>query len=166
MKLASEIASALAYLHPSIVHRDLKPQNILMDASGVAKVADFGIAKTKQSTYLNTTKGNGTPAYTAPETFGSGDKISEKADVYSLGMIMWECWTGEVPWKEVQIPFQVVMLVGVEKRRPEIPADCPKQLASLIQRCWDDDPRRRPSCAEVEKKTKLLLEQPPLDDSA
>uniref|UniRef100_A0A7S1HPR7 Protein kinase domain-containing protein n=1 Tax=Phaeocystis cordata TaxID=118079 RepID=A0A7S1HPR7_9EUKA len=158
LKLANEIASALAYLHPSIVHRDLKPQNILMDASGAAKVADFGVAKFKQSTYLNTTRGNGTPAYMAPESFGS-DKISEKADVFSLGMILWECWTGEVPWKEVQIPFQVVMLVGVEKRRPEIPEDCPKQLASLIQRCWDDDPHRRPSCAEVERRTRLLLHE-------
>ena len=156
--LANEISSALAYLHPTIVHRDLKPQNILMDKSGSAKVADFGIAKFKQSTYLQTTKGNGTPAYMAPESFGS-EKISEKADVFSLGMILWECWTGQQPWKEVQIPFQVVMLVGVEKKRPAIPEDCPKQLASLIQRCWDDDPHRRPSCAEVERRTRLLLHE-------
>jgi len=162
LKLANEIASALAYLHPSIVHRDLKPQNILIDSSGVAKVADFGIAKFKQSTYLQTTRGNGTPAYMAPESFGS-EKISEKADVFSLGMILWECWTGESPWKHVEIPFQVVMLVGVEKKRPEIPPDCPKALSSLIQRCWDDDPHRRPSCAEVERKTRLLLHQ--LDSS-
>jgi hypothetical protein len=156
LKLANEISSALAYLHPSIVHRDLKPQNILIDSNGAAKVADFGIAKFKQSTYLQTTRGNGTPAYMAPESFGS-DKISEKADVFSLGMILWECWTGDTPWKEVEIPFQVVMLVGVEKKRPEIPPDCPKALSSLIQRCWDDDPHRRPSCAEVERKTRLLL---------
>ena len=129
-----------------------------MDKSGSAKVADFGIAKFKQSTYLQTTKGNGTPAYMAPESFGS-EKISEKADVFSLGMILWECWTGQQPWKEVQIPFQVVMLVGVEKKRPAIPEDCPKQLASLIQRCWDDDPHRRPSCAEVERRTRLLLHE-------
>ena len=156
LKLANEISSALAYLHPSIVHRDLKPQNILMGSDGSAKVADFGIAKFKQSTYLNTTRGNGTPSYMAPESFGS-EKISEKADVFSLGMILWECLTGDSPWKEVDIPFQVVMLVGVEKKRPEIPEDCPKQLASLIKRCWDDDPHRRPSCAEVERRTRLLL---------
>jgi len=165
LTLANEISSALAYLHPTIVHRDLKPQNILIDGSGSAKVADFGIAKFKQSTYLNTTKGNGTPAYMAPESFGS-DRISEKADVYSLGMILWECWTGNSPWKEVEIPFQVVMLVGVEKKRPEIPSDCPRQLASLIQRCWDDDPHRRPSCAEVERRTRLLLHELEAADAA
>lgn len=156
LKLANQISSALAYLHPTIVHRDLKPQNILIDSEGNAKVADFGIARFKQSTYLNTTHGNGTPAYMAPELFGS-EKISEKADVFSLGMILWECWTGECPWKEVTIPFQVVMLVGVEKRRPKIPEDCPAQLSSLIQKCWDNDPHRRPSCAEVERRTRLLL---------
>jgi len=157
LKLANEIASALAYLHPSIVHRDLKPQNILIDAGGSAKVADFGIAKFKQSTYMQTTKGNGTPFYMAPESFSSYN-VSEKSDVYSLGMILWECLTGQMPWKDqVLLPFQVVVLVSVRKQRPPIPEDCPKQLASLIQRCWDDDPHRRPSCAEVERKTRLLL---------
>merc|ERR1712118_104098 len=93
----------------------------------------------------------------APECFDS-EKISEKSDVFSLGMILWECLTGVPTWMgEIQIAFQVVMLVSVEKRRPEIPEDCPKQLASLIQRCWDDDPHRRPSCAEVERRTRLLL---------
>lgn len=163
--LANEISSALAYLHPTIVHRDLKPQNILIDGSGAAKVADFGIAKFKQSTYLQTTKGNGTPSYMAPESFGS-ERISEKADVFSLGMILWECYTGEAPWKEVEIPFQVVMLVGVEKKRPTIPEDCPRQLSSLIQRCWDDDPHRRPSCAEVERRTRLLLHELEIEEAA
>mmetsp|Transcript_15477 Transcript_15477/g.39440 ORF Transcript_15477/g.39440 Transcript_15477/m.39440 type:complete len:1066 (-) Transcript_15477:804-4001(-) len=158
LQLGNQIASALAYLHPTIVHRDLKPQNILIDSDGSAKVCDFGISRFKQSTYLHTTRGNGTPAYMSPECFGS-EKISEKADVFSLGMILWECWTGETPWKEVTIPFQVVMLVGVEKRRPELPENCPKQLASLIQKCWDDDPHRRPSCAEVERRTRLLMHE-------
>ena len=114
---------------------------------------------------MQTTKGNGTPSYMAPESFGS-ERISEKADVFSLGMILWECYTGEAPWKEVEIPFQVVMLVGVEKKRPTIPEDCPRQLSSLIQRCWDDDPHRRPSCAEVERRTRLLLHELEIEEAA
>ena len=55
----------------------------------------------KSSTYLHTTHGNGTPAYMSPECFGT-EKISEKSDVFSLGMILWECLTGETPWREVR----------------------------------------------------------------
>merc|ERR1712199_130445 len=97
---------------------------ILLDGRGVAKVADFGVARMKSSTYLHTTHGNGTPAYMSPECFGT-EKISEKSDVFSLGMILWECLTGETPWREETIPFQVVMLVGVEKKASSDPSRLP-----------------------------------------
>ena len=158
LRVANQVSLALAYIHPTIVHRDLKPQNILVDVRGNYKVADFGIARFKSGTYLATTEGTGTPAYMAPELFGP-DNICEKVDVYSLGVVLWECLTGRIPWKELEVPFQIVMLVGVEHRRLAIPADCPEQLRRLIERCWDKDPRRRPSCAELERKTRLLLEE-------
>ena len=158
LQVGNQVAAALAYLHPTVVHRDLKPANVLVDRNGRYKVADFGIARCKSSTYLVTTEGTGTPAYMAPELFGQ-EKACEKVDVYSLGMVLWQCLTGKTPWGHLTVPFQVVMLVGIEQKRPDLPADCPPPLRSLIEKCWDGDPRRRPSCAEIEKRTRLLLEQ-------
>ena len=158
LEVGNQVAAALAYLHPTVVHRDLKPANVLVDRNGRYKVADFGIARCKSSTYLVTTEGTGTPAYMAPELFGE-EKACEKVDVYSLGMVLWQCLTGKTPWNHLTVPFQVVMLVGIEQKRPDLPEDCPPALRSLIEKCWDGDPRRRPSCAEIEKRTRLLLEQ-------
>ncbi len=158
LEVGNQVAAALAYLHPTVVHRDLKPANVLVDRNGRYKVADFGIARCKSSTYLVTTEGTGTPAYMAPELFGE-ERACEKVDVYSLGMVLWQCLTGKTPWNHLTVPFQVVMLVGIEQKRPDMPKDCPPALRSLIEKCWDGDPRRRPSCAEIEKRTRLLLEQ-------
>ena len=151
LKLANEIASALAYLHPSIVHRDLKPQNILMDANGVAKVADFGIAKFKQSTYLNTTRGNGTPAYMAPETFGS-DKISEKADVFSLGMILWQMYSQQPLWGNEAEALAALGGAGLsQQHRLDPPMGCVTdvQARHLIGRMLQRKPAERIDVAHI-----------------
>jgi len=159
VQIAIDIASALSYLHPRLVHCDLKPRNILLDEEGTCKVADFGIAKFKDGTYVDlTSAGQGTPQYMAPELF-SGGHISEKCDVYSLAMIMWECLVRKEPWKQMEFPVQVVMAVAVEGRRPEIPEDCPKKLERLITKCWQPDPYRRPACQEVMKELCLMLEE-------
>eukprot|EP00879_Flechtneria_rotunda_P022017 GHRR01023219.1.p1 GENE.GHRR01023219.1~~GHRR01023219.1.p1 ORF type:complete len:566 (+),score=137.25 GHRR01023219.1:405-2102(+) len=94
-----QVASALAYMHPNIVHRDLKPHNVLLDMQGAAKVADFGLSRMKSHKYTSTgsiTKG--TAAYLAPECFLC-QELSEKVDVYSLGVLLCECLTGEQPWR-------------------------------------------------------------------
>ena len=161
LSIAIDVASALSYLHPRVVHCDLKPHNILLDEDGHAKVADFGIAKFKKGTYVNLTSAaamNGTPAYMAPELFSAGH-VSEKCDVYSLGLVIWECLTSREPWKELEFPVQVVMAVAVETRRPEIPSHCPESLERLIRKCWHEDAHRRPSCAEIVKECQFLLEE-------
>merc|ERR1711959_572270 len=94
--------------------RGLDYREILQVGNQVA--ADFGIARCKSSTYLVTTEGTGTPAYMAPELFGQ-EKACEKVDVYSLGMVLWQCLTGKTPWGHLTVPFQVVMLVGIEQKR-------------------------------------------------
>eukprot|EP00198_Chlamydomonas_reinhardtii_P012635 XP_001701972.1 mitogen activated protein kinase kinase kinase 8 [Chlamydomonas reinhardtii] len=86
---------------------DLKPQNVLLDGSGRAKVCDFGIAKIKDRTLLSTRNAHaGTPAYMAPEQF-EGRPVSEKVDVYAFAMTLYECLTGEQPWRDLQNPMQV-----------------------------------------------------------
>jgi len=165
LSIALDVASALSYLHPRVVHCDLKPHNILLDEDGHAKVADFGIAKFKKGTYVNNSAAatNGTPAYMAPELFSAGH-VSEKCDVYSLGIVIWECLALEEPWKQMEFPIQVVMAVAVETKRPEIPSHCPKSLERLIRKCWQEDAHRRPSCAEIVKECHFLLEE--LDETS
>lgn len=99
--LIDHIAEALDHAHgKQIVHRDLKPSNILLDARGNPYVADFGIAKLLQThqTTLNLTQDRmlGTPAYMAPEQFGSGT-VDARADQFALGIIIYELLTGSQP---------------------------------------------------------------------
>lgn len=111
-----QVASALWHLHPSVVHRDLKPQNILLDANSTAKVADFGLSRFKAHTYLSTQQlAAGTVCYMAPECF-MGSCVGEKADVYSLGCMLLECVTGDMPWKglhTMQVVYQVSTTDGM-----------------------------------------------------
>jgi serine/threonine protein kinase len=160
LTIVHDVAAALAYLHPRIVHCDLKPQNVLLTLEDRAKVADFGIAKIKRGTYIHGTTAdvNGTPGYMAPELFSSG-KVSEKCDVFSIGILLWVCYTGQEPWADFAFPMQVVMAVAVQHRRPEIPEDMPAPLVSLLHRCWKEEPHRRPSCAELQKQALLLIEE-------
>merc|ERR1712118_628655 len=97
LTIVHDVAAALAYLHPRIVHCDLKPQNILLTLEDRAKAADV----------------DGTPGYMAPELFSSG-KVSEKCDVFSIGILLWVCYTGEEPWADFAFPMQVVMAVAVQ----------------------------------------------------
>lgn len=75
LEIGADVAAGLMHLHPSIVHRDLKPANILLNASGVAKIADFGISRMKADSYLQTAHHEaGTVAYMAPECFSHGER--------------------------------------------------------------------------------------------
>lgn len=145
LRYGVDLADAMAYLHPEVVHRDLKSQNVLLDADKRAKVCDFGIAKFKDKTLLTTVNSQaGTPAYMAPELFSAG-AVTEKCDVFSYGVLLWECFTGCVPWDELTTPMQVIFAVGVQKQRLPIPPHCPTFLAKLMADCWRDDPGDRPS---------------------
>ena len=144
-----DIADAMAYLHPTIVHRDLKSQNVLLDENKRAKVCDFGIAKFKDKTLLTTVNSQaGTPAYMAPELFSAGD-ASEKVDVFSYGVLLWECFTGCIPWGELNTPMQVIFAVGVQKQRLPVPPHCPTFLARLMADCWREDPEERPTFSKI-----------------
>jgi serine/threonine protein kinase len=92
----------------------------------------------------------GTPSWTAPEVLRN-EKYDEYADVYSFGIVLWECITREDPFRGLP-PFQIVIGVGTKGLRPPIPTDCPAHWAKFITDCWGEDPTTRPSFDEIMKR--------------
>ena len=146
-KWAIQAARGIQYLkNLRIVHRDIKSPNFLITADGTLKVCDFGIAKHLDVTQSTETD-RGTLYWMAPEVYVEG-KLSPKADVYSLGIVLWELCTCQVPFKGM-IQQHVMFKVSNDEYRPEIPPDCPTKLSQLIQECWQQDRRKRPGIDEV-----------------
>jgi serine/threonine protein kinase len=132
--LAAQAAAGLAHVHArGLVHRDVKPKNLLLGRDGTLKVSDFGIARLVDGTRL-TQVGTvlGTAAYLAPEQ-AAGSETTGAADVYALGVVMYELLTGTLPYGA-----------------PTLGELVPIELASLLLACLLDDPDRRPSAREVE----------------
>src|SRR3954462_10810970 len=125
---AIEIARALGAAHArGIVHRDVKPQNVLVDDEGSAKVTDFGIARSMDDSGL-TADGRvlGTTDYVSPEQ-ALGHDVNGQSDIYSLGIVLYEMLTGDVPFhgeNQVSVAMKHVRedLPDVHKRRPEVAA--------------------------------------------
>jgi serine/threonine-protein kinase len=142
---AIEIARALGAAHEhQIVHRDVKPQNVLIDEEGAAKVTDFGIARTLHQEGL-TADGRvlGTTDYVSPEQ-ALGHPVSGQSDLYSLGIVLFEMLTGDVPFKgdnQVAVAMKHVReeLPDVQLRRPEVSA----ALAAVLDRATAKDLARR-----------------------
>lgn len=112
------LCDALQYAHDrGIVHRDIKPENLLMDRDGRLKVADFGLVKMLGSEALGDDRPMGTPDYMAPEQSGDPVKVDNRADIYSLGVVIYEMLTGELPGKNFQPPSSKV---GVDSRLDEV----------------------------------------------
>ncbi|HSD76538.1 MAG TPA: protein kinase, partial [Solirubrobacteraceae bacterium] len=138
---AIEIGRALGAAHErQIVHRDVKPQNVLVDEEGSAKVTDFGIARTLTEEGL-TADGRvlGTTDYVSPEQ-ALGHAVTGQSDIYSLGIVLYEMLTGEVPFRgenQVAVAMKHVReeLPDVQLRRPEVSS----ALASVIDRATAKD---------------------------
>lgn len=143
--IARQTAEGLGEAHRlGIIHRDLKPQNIMIDRDGNAKIMDFGIARSARGKGL-TDEGSiaGTPEYMAPEQV-EGKKIDFRADIYSLGIIMFEMLTGKVPF-EGETPLSVAL-----KQKTERPVDprklniqIPEEVSRIILKCLRKDPEER-----------------------
>ncbi|XP_072013560.1 uncharacterized protein [Amphiura filiformis] len=155
-KWAIEAARGIQHLkNLQIVHRDIKSPNFLITADDTLKVCDFGIAKDVNATQSTQTD-KGTMSWLAPEVYMEG-KLSPKADVYSLGIVLWELCTCERPFKGMMSPH-VMFKVSNDQYRPEIPAGCPQQLKTLIEECWQQDRRKRPGIDEVVSRLERFAE--------
>ena len=146
--IALGIVRGVAALHAQkVVHRDLKSKNVLLSASLVAKVADVGIAAIHSQGYLSSGAGHmvGTLAWSAPELL-LNYRCSDKVDIYSLGIVLWEIATGLVPTRGFTEP-------------PEPSERCPPELAALIKQCTQVKPSDRPTARQV---FNTLLKIPPV----
>ncbi|CAA0840746.1 Protein kinase superfamily protein [Striga hermonthica] len=161
LRMALDVAKGINYLHhltPPIVHSDLKSPNLLVDKNWTVKVCDFGLSRFKANTFISSKSAVGTPEWMAPE-FLRGEPCNEKSDVYSFGVILWELVTMQQPWNELS-HAQVVGAVGFQNRRLTIPQNTSPILVSLMESCWADDPRQRPSFIEIVDTLKKLLKSP------
>ncbi|KAK6124290.1 hypothetical protein DH2020_041981 [Rehmannia glutinosa] len=126
-----------------IVHRDLKSANCLVNKHWTVKICDFGLSRVLTTRPMKDSSSAGTPEWMAPELIRT-QPFTEKCDIFSLGVIMWELCTLNRPWEGVPA-VQVVYAVGNDGQRLEIPEG---PLGKLIADCWAE-PDERPSCQEV-----------------
>jgi len=117
LAMVQDICTALAFAHQKgILHRDIKPENILLDSQGKVKIADFGIAKLvgehEQDDFTLTMEGSvmGSPQYMAPEQIETPNDVDQRADIYSLGVVLYELLTGELPLGRFAEPSKKVTL--------------------------------------------------------
>ena len=133
LKCCLDIAEGMRFLHHSnVLHRDLKSDNVLIDRYGGCKIADFGLSTVKDHT--QTTGVMATPAWMAPEVM-LGAKFSSASDMYSFGVIIWEIFTGEIPWPNMQL-VTVVTLVAIQGQRLPVPETLPRDLKGLVEGCF------------------------------
>ncbi|XP_076973893.1 mitogen-activated protein kinase kinase kinase 13 isoform X1 [Tamandua tetradactyla] len=137
------IASGMNYLHlHKIIHRDLKSPNVLVTHTDAVKISDFGTSKelSDKSTKMSFA---GTVAWMAPEVIRN-EPVSEKVDIWSFGVVLWELLTGEIPYKDVD-SSAIIWGVGSNSLHLPVPSTCPDGFKILMKQTWQSKPRNRPS---------------------
>ncbi|GER27808.1 protein kinase-like protein [Striga asiatica] len=139
--IAMDAAFGMEYLHgKNIVHFDLKCENLL--------IGDLGLSKVKQHTLVSGGI-RGTLPWMAPELLsGKSNMVTEKIDVYSFGICMWELLTGDEPYTDMHGASIIGGIVN-NTLRPQIPTWCDPEWKSLMESCWASDPTQRPAFSEI-----------------
>jgi len=162
LKILYQITSGMAAAHEqAVIHRDLKPSNILMDDSGHVKIVDFGIASAStsaDSTLTQTGSIVGSPAYLSPER-AQGKEADERSDIYSLGIVAYYMFTGQLPYSGK--PMEVLAQHRDGKAPPinEVKNSVPAEIALLVSKMTAVNPEARPkSMVAVRSEIKALLD--------
>jgi eukaryotic-like serine/threonine-protein kinase len=160
VKFGIDIATGMAVAHQAgIVHRDLKPANLLIDNEGLLKIVDFGVAAAQSQGDTQLTKTGyviGSPKYMAPEQI-LGKKVDERADIYSLGVILYEMFSGVPPYSRGDHMSVMYQHVQGKARPPiEINKELPLELNNLVMRCMSLDKAKR---AQTMDELRLSLEK-------
>ncbi|XP_075491550.1 RAF-like serine/threonine-protein kinase 20 isoform X1 [Primulina tabacum] len=157
--IAMDAAFGMEYLHgKNIVHFDLKCENLLVNMRDphrpVCKIGDLGLSKVKQHTLVSGGV-RGTLPWMAPELLSGKSKVTEKIDVYSFGIVMWELLTGDEPYADMHCASIIGGIVN-NTLRPQIPTWCNPEWKSLMESCWASDPSERPSFSEISQKLRNM----------
>ncbi|OHT07390.1 hypothetical protein TRFO_24404 [Tritrichomonas foetus] len=142
------VAKGMKSLHENnIIHRDLKAENVFIDSEFNPKIADFGLSTFLENEFTQF-KSNcqGTPIYMAPELFKNGT-YGIKVDVYAFAILCYYVVTTMIPWEGKN--SNQIMYAVCEKERPDFPIYVTDNYISLIKRCWDDDPSKRPTFQQI-----------------
>ncbi len=157
LKIIRDIAGALEYAHGrGVVHRDIKPDNLLRRGDGAAVLSDFGIARLIDAASLLTTEGTsvGTPHYMSPEQL-RGEKVDGRSDLYSLGVVLWQLLTGELPYNGTD-----AWAIGTQHLTADIPClpDGLTHLQPLLDSLLAKKPQARiQTGAELAQRAEALL---------
>ncbi|XP_026663859.1 uncharacterized protein LOC103715979 isoform X2 [Phoenix dactylifera] len=165
--IAMDAAFGMEYLHSKqIIHFDLKSDNLLVNLRDpkrpICKVCDLGLSKVKCQTLISG-EVQGTLPYIAPECLhGNESLVSEKIDVFSFGIVMWELLTGEEPYADLH---HGAILGGIVSNtlRPTVPDSCDPDWRSLMEKCWSAEASERPSFAEIANRLRSMAASLPQD---
>jgi predicted Ser/Thr protein kinase len=144
IRMAYEISSGMAYLHDTakIIHRDLACRNVLVTDDGHMKIADFGLSRAVVGT-MQTDRGRKFPIkWLAPETLREG-VFSQKTDVWSFGILVWEIWNGCEPFANLSTKEVVRRAITEPDFQPNVAPSIPAVLRRLLNECFDHDPQRQ-----------------------
>jgi len=148
---ARDIAAALTYIHGrKMVHKDIKSSNVLIKR-GIAKLADFGLAKIVENKIKVTMYRAYSAAWASPEQLNPQSKVSFPTDIFSFAVIIWEILTFRLPWQglnDLQMIFANASGKFNDYHVKFIPENTPPELISLLMKCWSLEPEDRPTARD------------------
>jgi hypothetical protein len=176
--LGARMAGALAHAHTQgVLHRDIKPANVLVGADGQPKLADFNISCSKLDGVTPAAYFGGTLAYMSPEQLEAYNPAHERlpedvdgrADVYSLGLLLWELLTLTRPFSDLALPHDWSLALAAmtslrheglpAEDRARVPAGCPRAIVDVLLKCLEPDPAKRyQSAGELARELDLCLQ--------
>ena len=131
LRVIDDLCAALEYAHRHTIHRDIKPENVMVCEDGVVKLMDFGISKLMATTRLTRPSiVMGTPFYMPPEQLRDSANVDARADIYSVGVVLYELLTGNVP-------------TGIPKPASQLTREVPPALDPIVAKCVDPEPFNR-----------------------
>ncbi|KAG8367519.1 hypothetical protein BUALT_Bualt16G0080300 [Buddleja alternifolia] len=163
--IGMDVAFGMEYLHgKNIVHFDLKSDNLLVNLRDphrpICKVGDLGLSKVKCQTLISGGV-RGTLPWMAPELLnGSSSLVSEKVDVFSFGIVMWELLTGDEPYADLHYGAIIGGIVS-NTLRPPVPEPCDPDWRALMERCWSAEPSERPNFTEIANELRVMAAKIP-----
>ncbi len=164
LELGMQVCSGLEAAHGlGVVHRDLKPSNLFICQDGTVKLLDFGVARWAAVDPELTASNQviGTPSYLAPEQARGDARIDLRADLWALGIVLYESLTGRKPFKRAS-PVSTMLAIVLEDPAPlgNLRRDIPSQLVAAVHRCLDKDPSQRFASADELREVLSQIEAP------